>query len=167
MNVGDVKTIHDWLAKLIGLRLSASWRAADMRVFHFGTMNRRNGGSVGEFALHIQCSWRIDGRDAIVTGRSDLWEPIHRPDGFSYNDWDYDRDGNLQDKLIGELLERSNDLIVESVDVSANGSFSVGLSDQCQLLVFPEGSSGEDWRLFRPGFTEESDHLVISGGAIE
>jgi hypothetical protein len=147
--------------------MSAARRAADMRVFHFGRMTDRDAGSVGEYALHIQCPWRLESADGIITGRSDLWEPIDRTDGFSYDNWDYHRDGNLQDQRINQLFDRPSELRVQSVDVHRNGSFTIDLSDEHRLVVFPSGSVGEDWRLFRPGSMQEQDHLVISGGAVE
>ena len=30
--------------------------------------------------------------------------PAERPEGFSYELWGYERDGNLQDRIIGELI---------------------------------------------------------------
>ncbi len=147
--------------------MSAVRRAADMLVLHFGPMTYRDDSSVGELALHIQCPWRIENAGSIITGRSDLWEPIHRTDEFSYDTWDYHRDGNLQDELINQLLDRPDEFRVQSIDVHRNGSFSIDLSDDYRLVVFPSGSVGEDWRLFRPGSAEEKDHLVISGGVIE
>jgi hypothetical protein len=59
------------LSQIIGLPLTAARRAADMRTFQFGTLRPVDRGSVGDFALHVQCPWRIEGPDGIVTGRSD------------------------------------------------------------------------------------------------
>ena len=64
------------LRLLVGLKLSVARRAADLRNFQFGPMRAVEGGTLGEWALHVQCPWRIEGPDGnIVTGRSDLWEP--------------------------------------------------------------------------------------------
>lgn len=63
------------LSQIIGLPLTAARRAADMRTFQFGTLREVERGSVGDFALHVQCPWRIEGPAGIVTGRLDLWEP--------------------------------------------------------------------------------------------
>ncbi len=168
MNDSDTKTIQKRLDNLIGLKLTGCGRAADMRMIQFGAMIDSDQDSEGQFALHIQCPWRIENCDEIVTGRADLWEPIDRPEGFSYDDWDYQRDGNLQDKLVNEMMDRSNKMFVEFIEVHTHGSFTIGFSDQYQLLVFPAGSDGEDWRLFQPGLTEEDDiHFVISGGEID
>jgi hypothetical protein len=41
--------------------------------------------------------------------------------------------------------------------ITASGGF--------RLVLFPAGSCGEDWRLFRPG--SEESHFVIAGGKIQ
>jgi hypothetical protein len=67
----DEVEIRRSLTQLIGLKLAVARRAADMRVLHFGTIrpalksdlpSRKNKprGSIGDFALHIQCPWRIE-----------------------------------------------------------------------------------------------------------
>src|ERR1044072_4328801 len=64
------------LSQIIGLPLTAARRAADMGTLQFGALRAVERGSVGDFALHVQCSWRIEGPDGIVTGRMDLWKPV-------------------------------------------------------------------------------------------
>ena len=78
------------LSQIIGLPLTAARRAADMRTFQFGTLRPVERGSVGDFALHVQCPWRIEGPDGIVTGRLDLWEPVEENAPFD-EDWDYEK----------------------------------------------------------------------------
>ncbi len=173
---GDKDELRLALTPLIRQKLSVARRAADMRVLHFGTLRpapksdipllkNKPRGSIGDFVLHIQCPWRIETEDSILTGRSDLWEPCERPDGFSYADWDYERDGNLQDQLLDHFFLNNDKPVVESVSIQSNCAFTLAISGGYRLVVFPSGSIGEDWRLFRPG-TEEP-HLVVSGGAIE
>jgi len=77
------------LSRIIGLPLAAVRRAADMRTFQFGTLRPVGRGSVGDFALHIQCPWRIEGPEGIVTGRSDLREPAEAGAPIDEN-WDYE-----------------------------------------------------------------------------
>ncbi len=76
---------------LVGLRLSIIRRAADMLVLHFGTIRPRPSGegTVADYALHVQCPWRLDSPKGTVTGRDDLWEyagPGERPPNWSYDD---------------------------------------------------------------------------------
>jgi hypothetical protein len=62
------------LERLLGLELSGTHRGADLRVLKFGPLRPAGRGTVGDLALHVQCPWRIDGSDGVVTGRGDLWE---------------------------------------------------------------------------------------------
>src|SRR5215470_17765318 len=75
-------------AVLIGLRLAIVRRAADMLVLHFGDVRAHPSGegTIGAYALHVQCPWRLDGPSGTVTGRDDLWEyagPGERPPNWS------------------------------------------------------------------------------------
>src|SRR5262245_59040893 len=97
------------LRLLVGHRLTCTHRAADMRIFHLGEMQPVRDGWAGEFGLHVQCPWRIEGPYGIVTGRSDLWKPASTENadqpGFDWDAWNYERGQNLQDERIAQLLE--------------------------------------------------------------
>jgi hypothetical protein len=158
------------LRPLIGLRLSIARRAADMRTFQFGEIRAVPGGSVGDYALHVQCPWRLEGAGGIVTGRSDLWEPA---DGSESEGWDYDRGESVQDRRLADLLSgrdadsrtavnRTDHLAVEAVQTDDCGGVTLMLSGGYRLALFPAGSRGEDWRLFRPGTA--GPHFVVCGG---
>ena len=172
--------IEHHLTTLLGRRLVIARRAADMRVFHFsrltvvgtGTDKRR----WGEVALHIQCPWRLEGPDGIVTGRTDLWEAAEPSEDIDWNTWDYEKDPNLQDRRIGEVVgsydpvvtafvNRGNRLVVEEVAGDEFGGATIALSGGYRLVIFPSGSTGEDWRLLRPGLPEQG-HFVVSGGKV-
>jgi len=153
------------LSQIIGLPLTAAGRAADMRTFQFGTLRAVARGSIGDFALHVQCPWRIEGPDGIVTGRMDLWEPAEEDSPFD-EDWDYEKSPNLQDtRLERWLAEHESALVVETIDADEFGGASIGLGQDFVLRIFPAGTRGEDWRLFRP--KSGLPHLIISGGAVE
>jgi hypothetical protein len=51
------------LSKLFGLSLAIARDAADMKNFHFGVVGPHSSveGTVDQYALHIQCAWRILG----------------------------------------------------------------------------------------------------------
>jgi hypothetical protein len=172
--IADEITAH--LQPLIGLGLSIARRAADMRIFHFGRIRQVEKGTVGDYALHIQCPWRLEGPQGIMTGRSDLWEPAEDSPDIDWETWDYDKDENLQDKLIGEFLKgydpqtgsvvnATGQLIVETVEGDAYGGAIIVLSGGFRLVLFPAGTCGEDWRIFQPQMLES--HFVITGGRIE
>ncbi len=164
------------LNQLVGLTLAVARRAANIRVFHFGSMRPaaksdlpslrdKPRGSIGDFALHIQCPWRIETNKSILTGDSDLWEPLDRSKGLSYDNWNDDTDGNLQDQLIEQFMSHNDNLIVKNVDCRPNCTFTLTFAGDYRLIVFPSGSTGEDWRLFRP--ESDESHFVVFGGAIE
>jgi hypothetical protein len=164
------------LRPLVGLKLSIARRAADLRIFQFGPIRKVEQGSIGDYALHIQCPWRIEGPQGIVTGRSDLWEPADASPEIDWKNWNYDRDENLQDKCVGgwlgsydpqtrSFVNESDQLVVEAVQADIYGGAMIILSGSYRLVLFPAGTRGEDWRIFQPGTDEP--HFVISGGRIE
>lgn len=175
-----VNTISDeiiaQLRPLVGLKLSIARRAADMRIFHFGPIQAAENGTVGEYALHIQCPWRIEGPQGIVTGSCDLCEPGEINGDIDWDTWDYEKNENLQDRLIGNLLSNydpqtrsfinENDkLVVEAVSADIYGGAAIMLSGGYRLVLFTAGTRGEDWRIFSPKTSEP--HFVIVGGRIE
>lgn len=153
------------LSQTIGLPLTAARRAADMRTFQFGKLRQVERGSVGDFALHVQCPWRIEAPDGIVTGRLDLWEP--EEDNASLDDnWDYEKSPNLQDVRVERWLAHNKlSLVVKSVDADEFGGAAISFDHGFVLRLFPAGTRGEDWRLFKP--KADTAHLVVSGGAVE
>ncbi len=160
------------LLQLVGLTLSVARDAGSMKNFQFGNVGPHpfGKGTIREFALHIQCSWRIVGREGIVTGSADYYEPVEAGAEVDVNDSDA---RNLQQERLGALL-RSYDkstrslvnstaqLMVQSVLVDDFGGFELELSGGFRLQVLPDGSREENWRFFAPG--SEDGHMVISGG---
>jgi hypothetical protein len=162
------------LKVLIGLPLSIARRAADMRNFHFGSIRIIEKGSAGDYALHIQCPWRIEGPNGIVTGGDDLWEPANEQD-YDEN-WDYDKTENLQDSKLKDLLKgynvrtrsyinKTDKLVVEAIEATENADLMIVLTGGYKIRIFPCGGRAEDWRFFKPESDER--HFVISGGKIE
>jgi len=158
--------VAEQLRQLVGLPLSASRRAADLRTLQFGTLRPVERGSVGDFALHIQCPWRLEGPEGIVTGRLDLWEPVECGPEFNAEAWDYEKCGNLQDSQFANVMAKhGSGLIVSEVSADDCGGGSIAFSNGFVLRLFPAGTRGEDWRLFRPG--TDAPHFVIEEGAVE
>ncbi|TCM53251.1 hypothetical protein C8J36_107214 [Rhizobium sp. PP-F2F-G48] len=160
------------LQVLIGLPMSIARNAADMKVFHFGEIQPHPSGTgtVGLYALHIQCPWRLVSRDTVYTGTSDRL--IGPADGKEVDNGD-PRSGSLQDVKLASLLggydektrsflNTSEQLIVTSVNVDSFGGADLLLSGDYRLQIFPDGSCEEDWRLVEM----KGRHLVIEGGRL-
>jgi len=169
------KQIEDALAPLIGLPLWDSGRAADLAWFALGERRtvkdfRGNPKEVGEYALHVQCAWRITQDDKVLVGRSDLYYPAgyspeqdEIPDDFN---WDV-QGANRQDELIRDLFQGGgNQFRVLGVEVGPAASFNIALERNLSLQVFPQDSSSHEyWRLFRP--YRDEPHFVVSSRGIE
>jgi hypothetical protein len=172
MGSSDVDVITVSLRPLVGLPLSVARRAADLRGFHFGEMRPTRRGNSGAFVLHVQCPWRLEHQGRIYTGSGDLWEPSSNC--AQVDDWTYEL-GNLQDERLAALLggrdpdtksilNTSGTLVVEAASGTELGGVLLELSGGYRLVVFPDGSAGESWRLLGHDLAE---HLVVVGGQIE
>lgn len=155
------------LGGLVGLQLSVIRRAADMVMLHFGPMrpHASGRGTVGDYALHVQCPWRLDGPTETITGRDDLWE--YGGPGEGPEDWTYDKGRSLQDERLtayfgspdhkgGWLIEKPR-LLVVTVEASPRGDLNISLSEDHELIVFPAGTGEESWRFFATA----GDHHVV------
>ncbi len=161
------------LRALIGLPLSIVRNAADMKVFHFGQIRPHGSGkgTVGEYAIHVQCAWRIVSEDAIFTGTTD--RHMESSEGIEVN-YDDPRAGTLQYVQIGQLLQgydnvtksfvnATDHLVVISVSLDRYGSADLLLSGGYRLQIFPDGSKSENWRFF----AIEGHHIVVEGSRID
>jgi len=173
MPVNDHQNLlQDRLQVLVGLPLSIIRNAVDMKVLHFGTIrpHRSGRGTVGEYALHIQCPWRIVTASAVITGTSDRF--IEPQEGAEINDDDL-QSGNLQfvriaallkgfDKATNSFVNATEQLVVMTVNSDTYGGADLLLSGGYRLQIFPDGSLEEGWR-----FIEEAGrHIVIQGGQV-
>lgn len=159
------------LDSLIGMPLWSSGRAADLEWFHFGqhrTLAARGGTKeVGEYALHIQCAWRIRHGDEVVVGGRDLYYPPEESD-HPFEDFDWDVQGaNRRDRRIAELFQNeTRQFMVREVEVGWAGSFTIIFDDEYALDVLPDDSlSDEHWRIFKP--SAEDRHFVVTGRGLE
>ena len=150
-------------------------RAADLIWFALGprkTIRDFQGEprEVGEYALHVQCAWRIVKGEKVVVGSRDLYYPAgyqdqreEIPKGFN---WDV-QGANRCDELLGTLFEgATKPLVVQGIEVGQAGALSLLLEGSLTLQIFPHDSlAGEHWRLFKPGSTEP--HWVLTGKGFE
>lgn len=139
-----------------------------MRIFHFGTVHPVEGGSIGEYALHLQCPWRIEDARGIVTGREDIWESSEV--GEVYPTRNYEHANSVQEVALAAILKgydpatkslinETEFLGVERIKVNSFGDVTVYLSGGYRLVLFLNSTTGESWRFFRPGSNDP--HLVM------
>ena len=146
-----------------------------MRVLHFGAVTEAEDRSWGEYALHLQCPWRIDGPGGMLTGQDDLWE--HATLEVPPENWSFEQGESLQDARLGTLLggydERTRSwintvpghLVVTHVEATEYGDLTLAFSGGYTLRVFPASSRNELWRLFSPG--NDADHFVVPAEQVE
>lgn len=148
-----------------------------MACFQFGGRHKRktlrgNVCEVGDYALHIQCSWRIIRGDEILVGKEDLYQPQDSTASDTLFDW---KKGNLQDERIKKLFaDDQRQFTVVGTALRAGGELDILFDDELRLEVFPNSSlqthETEHWRLFAPALDPElrdqAPHLVFSGAGL-
>lgn len=157
--------------------LEDAGRTASLQWFSFGDVRDvpdHQGGmkEVGEYALHVQCEWRITGPEGLIVGMNDRYFPA----GDAYDeppDFNWDVQGaNRLDERLSRFMEqrRSRPLVVEQVWADHVGSFRLLFDGGYSLDVFPfETTKYEYWRLFKPGLPDagEVPHFVVTGEGLE
>jgi hypothetical protein len=160
MNTKD-DPVYTTLSPLIGLQLSWAGYAASMRTLGFGPDEVEVVSRTGDrkftspYALHIQCAWRLVKGTIIVTGSDDWWFP---ESGRWHPEWDPAKDGRLQEAILRKLLcdddlsrrvlfNQTTLLTVMGVHVEDANGFTLLLSPDYRLTVFPSGTREEQWRL--------------------
>ncbi len=162
------------LQPLVGLKLSIARSAADMRVFHFGPIRpHHRKGTVGAYALHVQCPWRLAGQDGLITGTSDRDVPPAEGAAIDRSD---PKAGTLQNVRLAELLggydpdtrshtNAGEGLLVTAVSADQYGGVEISFTGNVRLQLFPDGSVDEDWRFFDT--SGNAKHFVVEGGRFE
>ena len=151
---------------LAGKQLWGWGRAADLISFQIGTERmvvdgRGHPKTVGEFALHIQCPWRMTRNENLIVGSGDLCCPPDGSDPQTDFDWDVAM-GNRCDVILGRLFYEKGHLVIESVELQPAGILQMLLTDSIRLELFPDASADrEHWRLFEP-YTERP-HTIAKG----
>ena len=162
------------LSKILGLKLQNAGRASNLFWLGFGEMisitKRERTDTVAEYALNIQCSWRICKGKRILVASRDFYSPFSEWDEAN-GDFDWDVQGsNRFDELIKSLLKRvQGNIIVESIDSDEVGGLKVFLSEGFVLEVFPDSTQDDEysefWRFFNRKNT--SPHFVVTINGID
>ncbi len=163
--------IESVLHDLIGLQLTKTTRAANMECLKFGEQQvvSTNGElwEVGEFGIHLQCSWRFVDEEKILIGSQDVYEP---EDENAEYDEDFDWEaGNLRDIKMRKLID-TNKLVVETTTADNYGGAEIRFSNKVKLQLFPAYSKIDDyceyWRLL-DNRVESKKHIIVSGTGVE
>ncbi len=162
---GQSEPLAAVLACLVGQRLCIARNAGNMKNFHFGETWIEDGFTMGQFALHIQCPWRLEGGGRILTGSGDYYV---RADENQDPDWEPGtHTGHRQDEILKDLLGLTSDtlpdaekpiLTVLEARRTSFGDIELVLSFGYRLVIFPASSRGEEWRLLP--LANQGPHLV-------
>ncbi|MBI3546087.1 MAG: hypothetical protein HY081_05780 [Gammaproteobacteria bacterium] len=111
---------------------------------------------VGDYALHIQCAWRLARSNAVVVGFADYVAAEDEAENVT--------------KIYNRLREEfSKSPIVKEIPFVRGGAFSLALEDGLYLEAFPsfsaEDPNKEFWRIFRPKWP--SPHFVVTPAGVE
>ena len=153
-------------AVLLGAELWTCRRTSDLVAFQFGERRakktfRGDLVDVGQYALHIQCAWRIARKDIVVVGSGDLYYPPDSTVQRAPADFDWAEGPNLGDELLLSLFDSDKrQFVVRRVDVGDVGSLHIVMDHDLFLDVLPNETVNEEyWRLFKPG--SEEAHFIF------
>ncbi len=120
-----------------------------------------------QYALHIQCPFRISRGGMKVLASGDMYEPNSTTEWTEDFDWDI-AGANLYDEKASLLTEKLSHNNITAVNIESNemGDVKIYLSDGYVIEIFTNNSSEtEEWRFFETGI--EKEHFVITGKGIE
>ena len=116
-----------------------------------------------EYALHIQCPWRIcDEKQYILLASDDIYQPNSSMERSE--DFDWDSFGNsLFDEKIHLLFPEEERIFVKQISFSRRNDFKIVFSNNLILEAFIDTSlkDSECWRFFERG--NKDKHLVVFG----
>lgn len=156
-------------APLVGLPMFGLHRASSVLIVQFGearVIDGLNGDrTVGAFALHVSCAWRLSEGQVIRVASGDLFTPVDPDADLETFDWDVPG-ANWWDVKVAEFLaDHSTPLVVTTFVCDDLSGVRLVLTDGVELEVFPNSSAAphvdsEYWRVLRPG---ESDVHIVAG----
>lgn len=158
------------LDKLVGLNLRYAGRASNLFWLGFGekilVTRREKKEEVAEYALHIQCSWRIAKGYKIVVGSRDFYSPRTGLENENEHfEWDIQGNNRFDERIESFIKDINEYTIVERVESDEVGGLKIFLSQGYLLEVFPDTSEDDEysefWRLFNR--KEDSPHFVVTG----
>jgi hypothetical protein len=158
--------VREAALQLLGMPLGETWRAANMQIFEFGpgregTNRRGQLIRLPDWALHVQCAWRLLCGGALFVGSADLQYPADR-EADPLKEFDWDNEPDRRSAILLNVINGTTRLAVREVDLLEAGTLDLTLSDSYRLQVFPDSSypETEHWRLLSPAWGGE--HYVCS-----
>lgn len=125
---------------------------------------------MAEYALHIQCSWRITKGNKILVASRDFYSPSSRWDEDN-EDFDWDVQGNnlFDERIVSFMEDVKGHLIVERIDSDEVGGLKVFLSENYVLEAFPDTSEDDEYSEFWRFLNHRGDspHFIVTGNGIE
>ncbi len=154
--------IENKLKILRGLPLTNAGRAGGMAWLHFGKLSAvksLNGSEkiIGEYALHIQCSWKL------IRVSAGMFTPSCDSTEIVANSYNLSRDAErIIDTIKGEIS-------VLSVEADSKGNLKIIFTENYLLELLADGMDDsneiEYWRFFIPN--NPSPHFVVTNNGIE
>jgi hypothetical protein len=145
-------------------------RAADLASFQIGQQrtvidDKGKTKTVGQFALHIQCPWRIVQGEKLIVASGDLYyKPDESAPGSDFN-WE-PLGANRRDINLDRLFAAGEPLVIRDFRLGCAGFLRIELTKSFCIEIFPDASVDlEHWRLFQP-YTD-SPHTVARGGSVK
>lgn len=145
------------LAPLVGLPLLYATQAAAMLSLGFGAARDVSAGlrgtetkTVGDYALHVDCAWRLLFRRQVFVGSGDYGT--------------YAAEQRWGSARLEGLIEAHRDapLVVKTVAVAPAGASRLGFDHGYTLEVSPDRSCHEEfWRIW--SWDERGNHFVVEG----
>lgn len=174
------KQVEETLECLIGHPFWGAGRALDLLTFQFGprqwrTSRRGQSYEVGTYALHVQCAWHLTEAQHILVASGDRYSvPAgESEETMQNNDSEMYTQGKAEKTLLDERLldfflkGEKTPCLVQAIRADDFGGFTIELSQNHKLTVFPSASDNtECWRFFHPD-DENSPHFVVTGEGID
>lgn len=154
--------------ELIGLPLSCISRCVNMVCIFFGQdiIKEFPNGKIkvfSEYAIHIQCGFRMMLDEKILLASMDIYEPVYE---VSENfDWDV-KGNNMFDKKTESVLKIVKNSKVKEVRLNPIGDLTLVLDNNIIIEVIVISSLNEEnWRFLSSSTSKP--HLVMIGNKLE
>jgi hypothetical protein len=150
----DYRQGPTYFSALLGMRVSRAYRVLATQYLEFGELHETGEWvGLGEYRLIIQCPWRIEKEDELITGSEDLRIDLAAQSG----------PGDLLEKRLNEVFHVEDegpiptDVVIRlvSVEIDRMLGMRLGLSSGYEVTLFPAGTDAEFWRL-----ASSEGHLV-------